>query len=165
MSNTIREHVLTKFNDSLNTKLSKKLEVSLFNFTVIKARAERVERSWDNKKFRSFYTGKARSLMFNLQNGVLKEKLESKTFEIGHVPYMTSWELWPEKYEEHFQKKLAKEMIQLQQLADTENESGMFTCGKCKSNCTTFFSLQTRSADEPMTNFITCKKCGHNWKD
>ena len=39
-----------------------------------------------------------------------------------------------------------------------------FTCFKCKSNKCTFYQLQTRSADEPMTTFVTCLNCGNRWK-
>lgn len=28
-----------------------------------------------------------------------------------------------------------------------------------------YYSVQIRSADEPMTNFYTCTKCGHQWRD
>ena len=37
--------------------------------------------------------------------------------------------------------------------------TGFFTCKKCGSKNTTYFQMQTRGADEPMTNFITCKDC------
>ena len=40
----------------------------------------------------------------------------------------------------------------------------MFTCGKCKSKRCTYYTMQTRSADEPETIFITCLDCGKNWK-
>jgi transcription elongation factor S-II len=43
--------------------------------------------------------------------------------------------------------------------------SDMFQCGKCKKRECTFYQKQTRSADEPMTVFITCKACGHEWRD
>ena len=39
-----------------------------------------------------------------------------------------------------------------------------FQCGKCKQRKTTFFQLQTRSADEPMTTFVTCVVCSNRWK-
>lgn len=35
-------------------------------------------------------------------------------------------------------------------------ESGVFKCGKCGSDKTMSYAMQTRSADEPMTNFVTC---------
>ena len=42
--------------------------------------------------------------------------------------------------------------------------SGMFQCGKCKGTKTTYFQMQTRSADEPMTTFVTCLQCKNKWK-
>lgn len=42
---------------------------------------------------------------------------------------------------------------------------GIYTCNKCKSNLTSHYSLQVRSADEPMTVFITCLNCANKWKE
>mmetsp|Transcript_69729 Transcript_69729/g.167395 ORF Transcript_69729/g.167395 Transcript_69729/m.167395 type:complete len:391 (-) Transcript_69729:68-1240(-) len=42
--------------------------------------------------------------------------------------------------------------------------SGMFTCGRCKGTRTTYFQMQTRSSDEPMTTFVTCLTCSNRWK-
>eukprot|EP01059_Diplonema_ambulator_P006803 TRINITY_DN163_c0_g1_i5.p1 TRINITY_DN163_c0_g1~~TRINITY_DN163_c0_g1_i5.p1 ORF type:complete len:592 (+),score=156.15 TRINITY_DN163_c0_g1_i5:671-2446(+) len=39
-----------------------------------------------------------------------------------------------------------------------------FQCGRCKARKTTYFQMQTRSADEPMTTFVTCVNCGNAWK-
>lgn len=44
-------------------------------------------------------------------------------------------------------------------------KEGSFKCSRCKSQKTWFYQLQTRSADEPMTNFITCSNCGKHWKE
>ena len=41
---------------------------------------------------------------------------------------------------------------------------GLFRCGKCRGYKTTFYQMQTRSADEPMTVFITCHTCNIRWK-
>ena len=40
----------------------------------------------------------------------------------------------------------------------------IITCNKCKSNNCSYYQLQTRSADEPMTTFVTCTKCQRKWK-
>ena len=42
--------------------------------------------------------------------------------------------------------------------------SSEFTCGKCKSNMIFSEQKQTRSADEPMTTFLTCQECNNKWK-
>jgi len=44
------------------------------------------------------------------------------------------------------------------------SENGAYTCNKCKSSKTSYFQLQIRGADEPMTTFITCNSCSHQWK-
>ncbi|KAJ3669392.1 hypothetical protein LUZ60_011342 [Juncus effusus] len=39
-----------------------------------------------------------------------------------------------------------------------------FKCGRCGQRKTTYYQLQTRSADEPMTTFVTCVNCNNHWK-
>lgn len=43
---------------------------------------------------------------------------------------------------------------------------GQFRCpnSKCRSWNTTYFSMQTRAADEPMTNFVACLDCNKRFK-
>ena len=43
-------------------------------------------------------------------------------------------------------------------------ESAMYQCGGCKSRKVTMHAMQTRSADEPMTEFYNCLNCGKSWK-
>ena len=43
-------------------------------------------------------------------------------------------------------------------------KTDLFKCGKCKSNDCSYFQLQTRSADEPMTTYVWCGSCGNRWK-
>eukprot|EP00056_Hartaetosiga_gracilis_P022617 m.31883 g.31883 ORF g.31883 m.31883 type:complete len:254 (-) comp9739_c0_seq1:568-1329(-) len=44
------------------------------------------------------------------------------------------------------------------------NRTSMLTCGKCGSKECQYKEMQTRSADEPMTVFATCCKCGFRWR-
>lgn len=39
-----------------------------------------------------------------------------------------------------------------------------YTCGRCKKNECTYYQMQTRAADEPMTTFISCIHCGNKWR-
>lgn len=45
----------------------------------------------------------------------------------------------------------------------TQTES-VIHCRKCASGNLNFVQVQTRSADEPMTCFLTCNACGHRWR-
>jgi len=62
--------------------------------------------------------------------------------------------------EELIHKELRKEYI----AKEVKNQDGFFKCGRCKSVKTTYYQMQTRSADEPMTVFVSCLNCGRNWK-
>lgn len=47
---------------------------------------------------------------------------------------------------------------------DTSAETDQFKCGRCKQRKCKYYQLQTRSADEPMTTFVTCINCNNRWK-
>lgn len=62
-------------------------------------------------------------------------------------------------------EKFEKEAIKEAHLATVEGtKTDLLKCGKCKQRDCTYNQLQTRSADEPMTTFAMCNKCGHRWK-
>ena len=71
-------------------------------------------------------------------------------------------ELYPEIWEELILKNARK----MELLSQENNQQGtsQFKCGKCKKNNCTYFQLQTRSADEPMTTFVHCLNCNNRWK-
>ncbi|EPY33661.1 transcription elongation factor S-II [Strigomonas culicis] len=45
-----------------------------------------------------------------------------------------------------------------------QTSSTLFRCPACKKSDCSFYEKQTRSADEPMTVFCSCNKCGNNWR-
>ena len=47
---------------------------------------------------------------------------------------------------------------------DISASTDEFKCFKCFERVCTYYQLQTRSADEPMTTFVTCLKCGNRWR-
>ena len=50
--------------------------------------------------------------------------------------------------------------------ADEEEKAttDMFQCSRCRERKCTYYQMQTRSADEPMTTYVTCCKCNKRWK-
>ena len=76
---------------------------------------------------------------------------------------MKPQELFPENWEE-----LAKKHWEQNKNTGNAPEAttNMFKCPKCKKRQCTFYQMQTRSADEPMTTFVTCVAagCGKKWR-
>ena len=75
---------------------------------------------------------------------------------------MTHQELQPEKWDDLIEN--LKIQNQNKYTPKIEASTDNFTCSKCKSKECSYYQLQTRSADEPMTTFVTCISCGARWK-
>ena len=58
----------------------------------------------------------------------------------------------------------AHNLLQSRAVIDNQAETDQFKCGKCHQRKCKYYQLQTRSADEPMTTFVTCVNCGNRWK-
>jgi transcription elongation factor S-II len=62
-------------------------------------------------------------------------------------------------------EKMQKQNLDDARVADANTvETDEFKCGKCGQRRTTYYQKQTRSADEPMTTFVTCLNCNNRWK-
>ena len=100
----------------------------------------------------------------SLGRGLL-ERVLSKQVKCKDLVTMGPEQLEPNGLCAKMAEKLKKRDLDREMYKRTEEDyEGIFKCGKCKSKKTTYFQLQTRSADEPMTTFVTCKDCGNNWK-
>ena len=75
---------------------------------------------------------------------------------------MTYQELFPEHWKKLLDEKFKREKVMYEEKAEAMTDQ--FKCGRCKSRKCTYYELQTRSADEGMTTFITCLHCGNRWK-
>jgi len=75
---------------------------------------------------------------------------------------MTHQEMNPAHWRALIDKKIKRDANKY--TTNIKASTDMFTCKKCKSKRCTYYELQTRSADEPATIFVTCLDCGKNWK-
>ena len=92
---------------------------------------------------------------------ILKKILSGK-IKPQDIPGLTFQQVFPEHW-----KKLMDEKYKKEKMLYEEKQEAMTTqykCGRCKSRKCTYYELQTRSADESMTIFITCINCGNRWK-
>lgn len=122
---------------------------------------------------RKAYLDKARSLVFNLKD-VKNPKLKVRVLD-GFITPLDIVTMDPKNLASEV-KKQEREEVQKANLdsrrTDWDQEQaqkgganqGFFTCKKCGGKRTNFYQLQTRGADEPMTNFVNCYDCGNRWK-
>lgn len=89
------------------------------------------------------------------KNGLLKKDFMKNPPEVLE-PYGLYAQTKSKLSERDAQRELAK-------MKDDDYE-GQFKCRKCGSKKTDYYQMQTRSADEPMTTYVTCKSCGNRWK-
>ena len=144
------------------------IEKGIFNYSIKKAKEKSVVRKWENKYFVQIYRDRFKTVYFNLNpkvstcNKDLFNKIKSKKMKTQELTFMTHQDMNREKWD-----KLIQEKIKRDKNLTTDNLSAAtdeFKCYKCKQRKCTYYQLQTRSADEPMTTFVTCLNCGNRWK-
>ena len=101
-----------------------------------------------------------RNLM-NLNEDII-EQIKNKEIKAQNVAFMTHQELCPRKWAKAIEKKAIRDKVKFEN--NMEATTDTFTCRKCKSNRCSYYLLQTRSADEPMTCYVSCLDCGKRWK-
>jgi DNA-directed RNA polymerase subunit M/transcription elongation factor TFIIS len=104
------------------------------------------------------YVSKMRSISYNVKNSPeVQRRLALGELTEHWLITATPQQLFPERWINH-----TPDLSRL--AAKIEATTDQFRCAKCKKRETTFYQQQTRSADEPMTVFIRCVKCGNQWK-
>jgi transcription elongation factor S-II len=145
-----------------NEKHSSNLEKGIFNYALKEATNRKVVKKWDNQYFVQIYLDRLRSIYLNLKNTEILEQIKSEEVQAHTVAFMTHQEMRPDKWKELIEEKAKKDKNKFE--TNVEASTDTFTCRKCKSNKCTYYQMQTRSADEAMTTFVTCIECGQRWK-
>lgn len=172
-----REEVKTKLNDIFSNYKTKikynkeeligNIEKSIYNHSLNVATKRLVVKKWDNPEFVEIYKDIVYQLLTNLDkssyigNDGLLKKVINNEIDITKMASMTSQELYPEIWEKIFQDKLKKENLKYETSMATTD---LYTCRKCKKAKATFYSVQLRAADEPMTTILNCVECGYQWR-
>lgn len=147
-----RENIKLKLNEHFNQSKSNNIEKSIYNWCISTCSELHLDASWENDAFIHVYVQKCLEILEHIEKHGMKEDIYNNTLctkDVCNFDY------------KNYNKERWKPVIHETKL---NSNDGIFQCKKCKSKKTTYYSLQTRSADEPMTNFITCLNCNNRWK-
>lgn len=147
----------------LDHKITKKIEESIYNFSKEYCISTNLP---FNKFLFLVYKDKSNDILSNLdktkpdiKNDYLLGAITTGKINPEELAFTPPEELFPRKWEhiikkQEYIKEKKKYMI----------TSDLFKCPKCGNRKSSIYQLQTRSADEPMTTFVTCLTCGYVFK-
>jgi len=138
------------------------LEKGVHNWALKEATNKKVVKKWDNPFFVQIYVDRLRSIYINLKNDDLIKSVNNGEVKSQDIAFMTHQELCPEKWEKLIKAKIMRDKNKFEQTIEANTDS--FTCRKCFSKKCNYYALQTRSADESMTLYISCTNCGTRMK-
>jgi transcription elongation factor S-II len=143
-------------------KTANNIEVGVYNYAIKEATQLNTTKQWDNPAFQQLYTDRLRTIYLNLKNTKFVERIISGELTPQELAYMTHQEMDPAHWKEQIDAKMKRDASKYTERVEATTD--MFTCKKCHSKKCSYYELQTRSADEPTTIFVTCQDCGKHWK-
>ena len=187
MEHALRDFARTRLGAHFTGVAVRNAEKSIYNWAVQSTRAQNDVASWENHLFRWRYKQKVVGLVNELGRAPmaavdlavtgdrvkleikvmpqLVRRLQVKELDMKNLAKYPADVLWPDGPMARAAFELKSRDLQMEAAkAKEEDYSGLFKCGKCKGVKTTYYQMQTRSADEPMTTYVTCKTCGNRWK-
>lgn len=163
-----RQICINKFNTILNNiDLSNEIEKSIYSYTIKKAEQFGIDQNIDDKYFKRIYVNKVITLYNNLDEesyvkntGFLK-RLLNKEFDVTEIAFLTPQDINTDHWKKYLDRQNANDEFLYSRTIGTKTNE--YKCGRCKEwNCS-YYLLQVRSSDEPMTTFINCLNCGNKW--
>ncbi len=167
-----RDACLTRFRfleeHGFSAKDVADLEREIYLATLTEAAVKHIFANWKNPLFCEIHGYRQYKLFSNLHpqspvgNRRLLVRLKERELSMADLARLDDMELFPENWKrlQDLQTIREQKLLEGKIAAATD----MFKCNRCGKRETTYYEMQTRSADEPMTIFITCINCGKKWK-
>jgi len=167
-----REYALQKYADimglDIDNNIVKNMELCTWNWAFRRSSELGDIPATNNRYHVGRYKQKFLSMMYNLKKSPnLKDRILKGELKTSAAINLSPQGLWPDGPHAKMTEKIAD--IEMKKLhaanyMHDKDYKGLFKCGRCRGYKTTFYQMQTRSADEPMTVFITCHTCNIRWK-
>ena len=165
----LRNKYVIFLNKELNNeKKSRQIEKSIYNNIIKYTKKNNIKRKWNNIHFKSLYVSRIRSIYSNikedsyLKNKNFKKKILNNEIDVTMISELSKYDIFPENWKDLIEEKMKKDKLKYE--LKPEAMTDIFKCHRCSGRSCTYYEVQTRSADEPMTQFITCLDCNNNWK-
>jgi len=164
----IHKSIVTLFTEYLSPTEINEFERCIYNGAVNSANQLHVGKSWEHPPFIELYSCYAKHISANFHpksyvgNTELYERYKSGELSFNDISKMDTYQLFEARWVDSFKQQEIREKRQLE--GNKSMATDRFLCGKCFTRQCTYYELQTRSADEPMTIFITCLNCGKHWR-
>ena len=157
----IRDKVIENFREFMSTRDECiKFEEAILHVVCEQAIKENIDVDWNNRVFWNMYRSKAISFYEHCrrsENTSCISKLESGEITYRQFAEMSAVDLCPSRWKDSIER-----IIESEKKLYSKNESAaiFMWCSGCKqkTKCD-YYQMQTRSADEPMTTFVTCLEC------
>jgi DNA-directed RNA polymerase subunit M/transcription elongation factor TFIIS len=155
--------MLEKDNESDYEIEAANIEKGVYNYAIKEGNTKKIIKKWDNPNFIHLYIDRLRTVFINLINvPELLAKIQNGDIVAQNVAFLTHQEMHQEHWQSLIDKKIKRDASKYN--TNIEASTDMYTCKKCKSKKCTYYELQTRSADESATIFVSCLNCGKNWR-
>lgn len=165
----IRFSIVKMFEKKINDKtLSLKIEKGIFNYVINKSKEKNIKRYWSNILFKDFYLKKIISVYSNIKkdsyikNVTFLDRIKNGEIDPEKICYINVYDIFPENWKELLDLRIKRDKLKYD--LKPEAMTDVFKCRKCGSRSCSYYEIQTRSADEPMTQFINCLDCGNRWR-
>jgi DNA-directed RNA polymerase subunit M/transcription elongation factor TFIIS len=136
----------------------KKIEEGIYNYT-----NQYCSNNLDKLQALSIYIDVRKNLLFNLeQSNQTIQKIKKGISQNKYNPYNLAF-LLPEELDEDKWIRIMARMSTTEEKLNNLPTVTWKPCFRCKCTQYSFYQLQTRSIDEPITSFYICKECGKNY--
>jgi DNA-directed RNA polymerase subunit M/transcription elongation factor TFIIS len=158
----LRELVIRRYIEiGLTPEIADRLEKALLQRSIRECSRQDIEVSWNNAGFWNHYRGRCIQFYENAKQGWVPRLLSDETTP-EHFAELSVIDLNPKRWKARVEAQIEKDK---HLYTHSGSASIYFYCSGCKrkSKCD-YYQMQTRSADEPMTTFVTCLECDRRWK-
>lgn len=160
---------VNKINEYMeDERLSRNIEKGIYNYMISYSKENNITRKWENQLFFNLYFSKIRSICLNLnkesfiKNVYLIDKIKKGDIKGEDVAKLSVYDINPNNWKKIIDEKMKRDKIKYE--LKPEAMTDQYKCRRCGSRKCSYYEMQTRSADEPMTQFFTCIDCDNRWK-